>query len=106
MVSSIIAIIVKTELIYQKSVNLADYINSCDEDEWIGFLNKLFEVTSTDPTIEAQILNSVNNNNVNRETDNVQVIKTAVGHFQRFSKKLVFEYDKLIKILAIQYGVK
>lgn len=48
----------------------------------------------------------MNNNNVNRETDNVQVIKTAVAHFQRFRKQLVFDYDKLIKILAIQYGVK
>ena len=103
MVSSIIAIIIKTELIYQKS---ADYVNSCDQDEWIVFLNKLFEVTSTDPLIDAQILSSMNNNNVNRETDNVQVIKTAVAHFQRFRKELVFDYDKLIKILAIQYGVK
>lgn len=102
MVSSIIAIIIKSELLYQKS---SDTINMTEELQWIQFLNKLFEVVNNDRTVDAQILSAANN--VHRtKNDNERIIKTVMVHFQRFKAQFLSDEDKLLKLLGIQYDVK
>lgn len=101
-VSSLIAMIIKSELIYQKS---GDSINFAEEEQWIMFLNKLFEVVNNDRTVDAQILSSANN--VHRDkNDNERIIKTVIVHFQRFKPRFSSDEEKLIKLLGIQYDVK
>ncbi|CRL05200.1 CLUMA_CG017982, isoform A [Clunio marinus] len=101
-VSSIIAMIIKSELLYQKS---GDAINFAEEEQWIRFLNKLFEIVNNDRTVDAQILNSANN--VHRDkNDNERIIKTVMVHFQRFKARFTSDEEKLVKLLGIQYDVK
>ncbi|CAO1420062.1 unnamed protein product [Diamesa serratosioi] len=101
-VSSIIAMIIKSELIYHRT---ADSINSTDEQQWIDFLNKLIDISNTDRTVDAQILSSANN--VSRDkNDNDKIIKTVIAHFHRFKARFTSDTEKLVKLLAIQYDVK
>ena len=100
--SSIIALIIKAELLYQKS---GDTINFAEEELWILFLNKMFEIVNGDRTVDAQILSSANN--VHRDkNDNERIIKTVMVHFQRFKVRFTSDEDKLVKLLGIQYDVK
>lgn len=99
--SSIIAMIIKSELLYQKS---GDSINFSEEEQWIQFLNKLFEIVNSDRTVDAQILSSANN--VHRDkNDNERIIKTVMVHFQRFKPRFTSDEEKLVKLLGIQYNV-
>lgn len=94
--------IIKAELLYQK---FGDTINFAEEEQWIQFLNKLFEIVNNDRTVDAQILSSANN--VNRDkNDNERVIKTVVVHFLRFKARFTSDEEKLVKLLGIQYDVK
>ncbi|CAG9807897.1 unnamed protein product [Chironomus riparius] len=101
-VSSIIAMIIKCELLYQKS---GDTINFTEEEQWIQFLNKLFEIVNNDRTVDAQILSSANN--VHRDKiDHDRIIRTVITNFQRFKPRFTSDDEKLIKLLSIQYDVK
>jgi hypothetical protein len=94
--------IIKSELLYQKS---GDSINFAEEEQWIQFLNKLFDIVNSDRTVDAQILSSANN--VHRgKNDNEQIIKTVNCHIQRFKPRFTSDEDKLVKLLGIQYDVK
>lgn len=100
--SSIIAMIIKCELLYQKS---GDTINFTEEEQWIQFLNKLFEIVNNDRTVDAQILSSANN--VHRDKiDHDRIIRTVITNFQRFKPRFTCDDEKLIKLLSIQYDVK
>lgn len=91
--------IIKAEHLYQKC---GDAINFAEEEQWIQFLNKLFEIVNSDRTVDAQILSSANN--VHRDkNDNERIIKTVIGHFQRFKVRFTSDEDKLIKLLGIQW---
>ena len=87
---------------YQKS---SDSINFNEEEQWIQFLNKLFEIVNNDRTVDAQILSSANN--VNRDkNDHEKIIRTVKTHFQRFRARITSDDGKLVKLLGIQYDVK
>ncbi|XP_070503592.1 protein PAT1 homolog 1 [Chironomus tepperi] len=101
-VSSMIAMIIKCELLYQKS---GDTINFTEEEQWIQFLNKLFEIVNNDRTVDAQIFSSANN--VHRDKiDHDRIIRTVITNFQRFKPRFTSDDEKLIKLLSIQYDVK
>lgn len=93
--------IIKCELIYQKS---GDSINFAEEERWIQFLNKLFEIVNSDRTVDAQILSSANN--VHRDKIDDRIIRTVVTNFQRFKPRFTSDDEKLVKLLSIQYDVK
>lgn len=94
--------IIKCELIYQK---FGDSINFTEEEQWIVFLNKLFEIVNNDRTVDAQILSSANN--IHRDkNDHERIIRTVVTHFQRFRARFTSDDGKLVKLLGIQYDVK
>lgn len=94
--------IIKCELIYQKS---GDSINFSEEEQWINFLNKLFEIVNNDRTVDAQILSSANN--IHRDKiDHERIIRTVATHFQRFRARFTSDDEKLVKLLGIQYDVK
>lgn len=94
--------IIKSELLYQKA---GDSINYSEEEQWIQFLNKLFETVNGDRTVDAQILSFANN--VHRDkNDNERIIKTVMVHFQRFKPRFTSDEEKLIKLLGIQYDIK
>lgn len=94
--------IIKSELLYQK---FGDSINFAEEEQWIQFLNKLFEIVNNDRTVDAQILSSANS--VHRDkNDHERIIKTVVAHFQRFKPRFTSDEEKLVKLLGIQYDVK
>lgn len=94
--------IIKCELIYQKS---GDLINFAEEEHWIIFLNKLFEIVNNDRTVDAQILSSANS--IHRDkNDHERIIRTVVTHFQRFRARFTNDDGKLVKLLGIQYDVK
>lgn len=94
--------IIKCELIYQKS---GDSINYSEETQWITFLNKLFEIVNNDRTVDAQILSSANN--IHRDkNDHERIIRTVVTHFQRFHARFSSDEGRLVKLLGIQYDVK
>lgn len=94
--------IIKCELIYQKS---GDSINHAEEEQWIQFLNKLFEIVNNDRTVDAQILSSANN--IHRDkNDHERIIRTVVAHFHRFKPRFTSDDGKLVKLLTIQYDVK
>lgn len=100
--SSIIAMIIKCELIYQKS---GDLVKCTEELQWIQFLNKLFDIVNNDRTVDAQILSSANNLHRDKN-DHERIIRTVVTHFQRFRARFTGDDGKLIKLLGIQYDVK
>jgi len=101
-VSSVVALIIKSELLYQKS---GDCIHFTEEDQWIIFLNKLFEIVNNDRTVDAQILNSANNIHQDKN-DNHRIIKTVMVHFQRFKTRFTCNEEKLVRLLGIQYDLK
>lgn len=94
--------IIKCELLYQK---FGDSINFAEEEQWIQFLNKLFEIVNSDRTVDAQILSSANN--VHRDkNDHERIIRTVVANFLRFKPRFTSDDEKLVKLLGIQYDVK
>jgi hypothetical protein len=94
--------IIKCELLYQKS---GDTINFAEEEQWILFLNKLFEIVNNDRSVDGQILSSANN--VHRDkNDHERIMRTVMTNFQRFKPRFTNDDDKLVKLLSVQYDVK
>lgn len=97
-VSSVIAMIIQSELLFIKS---SDYINQTDHDEWLLFLTKLCDATASADLNSLTLAYSLH-----KENNNEKVIKTVVSHFKRFTKIDSTDSDKLVKILSLQFDVK
>lgn len=99
MVSSIIALIIKSELLYQNS----NFIPCNEEEQWIQFLNKLCEVVNDDKFFEPGFSNSSRNLD---KSDDEKIIKTVKIHIQRFKERFTSNEKRLIRLLGFQYDLK
>jgi hypothetical protein len=99
-VSSVIALIIQSELLFIKSSD-NDNINENDHDQWLLFLTKLCESTAG-----AELNSLTLAYNLHKNNNNEKVINTVICHFKRFTKLVPTDFDKLVKILSMQYNVK